>query len=417
MIKFPTKKNSSKTNTNTKQQQTTTEIVVPVIALKNIVLLEKFIVPLFIENQEFISVIDSVMRESRKIFVITQKNISSKHLTANDLFSIGVYVNILQYLKLPDGTVKLLVEGIKRGKLLEIKDTQNSGLVAKISLINNTSSEKISKKDEKEIDILNRAVIEKFKEYMQIKTDIPSTILDVLGPNQDATSIIFNLLFHMDISVENKQKILELDSNLERLQYIYELLDHELEFFQLDKKIKNRVRKQIDKNQRDFYLNEQMKAIQKEMGKDDEDIEEIEKKLSEKNPPEHVRKKIDSEIAKLKKTQMISAEAGVIRNYIDWLLDVPWSKKEDINQDINYAKKVLDDEHYALEKVKERILEYLGCQIETTGKTRFSIPFNREELADYLCINRSVLSKELSRMQEDQLISFHKNQFEIKPRN
>ena len=337
------------------------EITVPIIALKNIVLLEKFIIPLFIENQNFIPVIDSVMKNDRKIFVVTQQNQNSKNISKDDLFSIGVYVNILQYLKLPDGTIKLLVEGIKRGKLLEIKNTKD-GLVAKINLLDDKGISTPTKKQQEDIENLNHVVIEKFKEYMQVKTDIPSSILETLEVNKDSISIIFNLLFHMDIKVEDKQKILELNNIKDRLKYMYELLEKELTFFQIDSKIKNQVKKQIDKTQRDFYLNEQMKAIQKEIGKEDDDIEEIEKKLSEKKPPEYVRKKIESEISKLKKTQMISAEAGVIRNYIDWLLDVPWHKKEDTNQDIKVAEKILNEEHYALDKVKDRILEYLAVQ-------------------------------------------------------
>jgi len=358
-------------NITDKAEKIKEEIIVPVIALKNIVLLEKFIIPLFIENPNFVSVIDTVMKNDRKIFVVTQKNFNSKEISTNDLFKIGVYVNILQYLKLPDGTIKLLVEGIRRGELKEITDTKKDGLFAKIVLLDDINT-KFSKKQQTEIANLNHVVIEKFKEYMQIKSDIPASILETLEVNQDSISIIFNMLFHMDIKVENKQKILELNNIKSRLQYIYELLEKELEFFQIDSKIKNRVKKQIDKSQRDFYLNEQIKAIQKEMGRDDDDVEEIEKKLSDKKPPEYVRKKIESEISKLKKTQMISAEAGVIRNYIDWLLDVPWHKKEDINQDIAHAEKILNEEHYALDKVKDRVLEYLAVH-KRSGKNQGSI--------------------------------------------
>lgn len=353
-------KRFSKNNTASKKTNNEfgEQITVPIVALKNIVLLEKFVVPLFIESEAFISVVDAAMQKDKKVFVITQKNSSVLHPKRDDLFDTGVYVNIIQYLKLPDGTLKLLVEGVQKGKLISIDESSHM-MMAKIQLLN-SKQEKLTEKQKKEFDVLTRSVIEEFKSYIKNKTDIPNEILNTFDATTDTSSIIFNLLFHMEIQPAEKQKILELDTNIDRLKYIYEILTTENEYIQIDKKIKNQVKKQIDKNQKEFYLNEQIKAIQKEMGKEDEDIEEIEKKMSEKELPEQVKKKVETELSRLKRTPMMSAEAGVIRNYIDWLLDVPWMPKKDLNTDLNHAKKILEEEHYALNKVKERILEYIA---------------------------------------------------------
>ena len=274
------------------------------------------------------------------------------------MFDVGSVATILQMLKLPDGTVKVLVEGQQRAQVLSIEDTDEH-FVAQVSPIQLESVE-----GNTEIEALRRAVLQQFDQYVKLNKKIPPEILTSISSIDDAGRLADTIAAHLPLKLENKQEILDLADVRPRLENLYEQMDREVDILNVDKRIRNRVKRQMEKNQRDFYLNEQVKAIQKELGEGEEgaDIEEIEKKIKAARMPQEARKKADAELKKLKLMSPMSAEATVVRNYIDVLVGLPWSKKTKIKHDLTLAEEVLNQDHYGLEKVKDRILEYLAVQ-------------------------------------------------------
>ncbi|MEI7497102.1 MAG: endopeptidase La, partial [Betaproteobacteria bacterium] len=300
----------------------------------------------------------SAMAAERRIMLVAQKAAAKDEPEVTDMFQVGCVSTILQMLKLPDGTVKVLVEGQQRAKVDGIEDGE-AHFTAHVTPIEVALPETGS-----EVEALRRAVMQQFDQYVKLNKKIPPEILTSIASIDDAGRLADTIAAHLPLKLENKQVVLDLSSVKERLENLYEQLEREVDILNVDKKIRGRVKRQMEKNQRDFYLNEQVKAIQKELGEGEEgaDIEEIEKKIKAARMPQEARKKADSELKKLKLMSPMSAEATVVRNYIDVLVGLPWAKKTKIKHDLGNAETVLNEDHYGLDKVKDRILEYLAVQ-------------------------------------------------------
>ncbi len=332
----------------------------PVLPLRDIVVFPHMIVPLFVGREKSVNALEKVMKDEKKILLLTQKSPSVDDPAGDDLFEIGVEGTILQLLKLPDGTVKVLVEGIDRIKaenIVEVKDGYLEG-------------DYVGVKDETpwndELQALARAALAQFEQYVKLNKKIPPEVMVSLQQVNEPAKLADTIASHLVLKIEDKQKILEAGNTAERLELIYSFMEGEIGVLQVEKKIRSRVKRQMEKTQREYYLNEQMKAIQKELGEGEADeMAELEKRIEETKLSKDAKEKATAEIKKLKQMSPMSAEATVIRNYLDWLLAVPWKKYSKVKADIKEAKKVLDEEHFGLEKVKERILEYLAVQSRT----------------------------------------------------
>ena len=335
-----------------------TPLSLPLLPLRDVVVFPHMVIPLFVGRPKSIKALESAMAAERRIMLVAQKAAAKDEPTVGDMFDVGSVATILQMLKLPDGTVKVLVEGQQRAQVLSIEDTDEH-FVAQVSPIQLESVE-----GNTEIEALRRAVLQQFDQYVKLNKKIPPEILTSISSIDDAGRLADTIAAHLPLKLENKQEILDLADVRPRLENLYEQMDREVDILNVDKRIRNRVKRQMEKNQRDFYLNEQVKAIQKELGEGEEgaDIEEIEKKIKAARMPQEARKKADAELKKLKLMSPMSAEATVVRNYIDVLVGLPWSKKTKIKHDLTLAEEVLNQDHYGLEKVKDRILEYLAVQ-------------------------------------------------------
>jgi len=316
------------------------------------------VIPLFVGRPKSIKALESAMAAERRIMLVAQKAAAKDEPEVTDMFQVGCVSTILQMLKLPDGTVKVLVEGQQRAKVDGIEDGE-AHFTAHVTPIEVAPPETGS-----EVEALRRAVMQQFDQYVKLNKKIPPEILTSIASIDDAGRLADTIAAHLPLKLENKQVVLDLSSVKERLENLYEQLEREVDILNVDKKIRGRVKRQMEKNQRDFYLNEQVKAIQKELGEGEEgaDIEEIEKKIKAARMPQEARKKADSEFKKLKLMSPMSAEATVVRNYIDVLVGLPWAKKTKIKHDLGNAENVLNEDHYGLDKVKDRILEYLAVQ-------------------------------------------------------
>ena len=333
-----------------------TENFLPILPLRDIVVFPNMIVPLFVGRDKSIKALEAVMSEDKKVFLIAQKDGSVEDPIENDLYRIGTLGNILQLLKLPDGTVKVLVEGISRA---QIKSFKNSDfLLADADIISDKLPENKS-----DLTALIRAVKSQFDNYSKLNKKITSEVLNSIDENDNPSKISDIVCSNLELKMFSKQELLELDSVTERLERILKFIEEEQGVLHAEKRIRNRVKRQMEKTQRDYYLNEQMKAIQKELG-DSEDgkseLDEINDLIKKSKLPKLVLEKTQSEIKKLKNMSPMSAEATVVRNYIDTVLSLPWKDKSEVNSDIAHAQKVLDQDHHGLLKVKERILEYLA---------------------------------------------------------
>ena len=335
-----------------------TPLSLPLLPLRDVVVFPHMVIPLFVGRPKSIKALESAMAAERRIMLVAQKAAAKDEPTVGDMFDVGSVATILQMLKLPDGTVKVLVEGQQRAQVLSIEDTDEH-FVAQVAPIQLESVE-----GNTEIEALRRAVLQQFDQYVKLNKKIPPEILTSISSIDDAGRLADTIAAHLPLKLENKQEILDLADVRPRLENLYEQMDREVDILNVDKRIRNRVKRQMEKNQRDFYLNEQVKAIQKELGEGEEgaDIEEIEKKIKAARMPQEARKKADAELKKLKLMSPMSAEATVVRNYIDVLVGLPWSKKTKIKHDLTLAEEVLNQDHYGLEKVKDRILEYLAVQ-------------------------------------------------------
>ena len=338
-----------------------TPIDLPLLPLRDVVVFPHMVIPLFVGRPKSIKALESAMETERRIMLVAQKTAAKDEPSVEDMFEVGCVATILQLLKLPDGTVKVLVEGQQRAKVNKIEEGEQhfSANVTPLELVAVVVGDKGS-----EIEALRRAVMQQFDHYVKLNKKIPPEILTSISSIDDAGRLADTIAAHLPLKLDAKQVILDLDNVKGRLENLYAQLEREVDILNVDKKIRGRVKRQLEKNQRDFYLNEQVKAIQKELGEGEEgaDIEEIEKKIKAAKMPLEARKKAESELKKLKLMSPMSAEATVVRSYIDVLLGLPWSKKTKIKHDLVNAEAVLNEDHYGLEKVKDRIVEYLAVQ-------------------------------------------------------
>jgi len=338
-----------------------TPIDLPLLPLRDVVVFPHMVIPLFVGRPKSIKALESAMEAERRIMLVAQKAAAKDEPSVEDMFEVGCVATILQLLKLPDGTVKVLVEGQQRASVNKIEEGEQhfTANVTPVETVAVIAGDKTS-----EIEALRRAVMQQFDHYVKLNKKIPPEILTSISSIDDAGRLADTIAAHLPLKLDAKQVILDLANVKARLENLYEQLEREVDILNVDKKIRGRVKRQMEKNQRDFYLNEQVKAIQKELGEGEEgaDIEEIEKKIKSAKMPQEARKKAESELKKLKLMSPMSAEATVVRTYIDVLTGLPWSKKTKIKHDLGNAENVLNEDHYGLEKVKDRIVEYLAVQ-------------------------------------------------------
>ena len=333
------------------------DALIPVLPLRDVVVYPHMVIPLFVGREKSIDALDAAMRDSKQVLLVAQKEAEIDDPDFTDLYMIGTLANILQLLKLPDGTVKVLVEGSQRSTVLHYKDNGDFFSAAVEPL------EDILTFSDQEQDVLQRTAINSFEQYVKLNNKIPPEVLTSLAGVDDPSRLADTMAAHMGLKVSEKQAILETADVAVRLEKLMTLMEGEVDILEMEKKIRVRVKQQMEKNQREYYLNEQMKAIQKELGEMEDvpnEIEELEKKIAGAGMSKEAKAKADAELNKLKLMSPMSAEATVVRNYIDWMVNVPWKKSTKVRHDLKIAEQVLEAEHYGLEKVKERILEYLA---------------------------------------------------------
>ena len=337
-------------------------IDLPLLPLRDVVVFPHMVIPLFVGRPKSIKALELAMEAERRIMLVAQRTAAKDEPSVADMFSVGCVSTILQMLKLPDGTVKVLVEGQQRATVEKIDDAESHFSATVLPLPLPEIEPEGGKASE--IEALRRAVMQQFDQYVKLNKKIPPEILTSIASIDDPGRLADTIAAHLPLKLDNKQSVLDLAGIKERLENLYEQLEREVDILNVDKKIRGRVKRQMEKNQRDFYLNEQVKAIQKELGEGEEgaDIEEIEKRIKAAKMPKDALKKAESELKKLKLMSPMSAEATVVRNYIDVLVGLPWAKKTKIKHDLGNAENVLNEDHHGLEKVKDRILEYLAVQ-------------------------------------------------------
>ncbi len=333
---------------------------IPLLPLRDVVVFPHMIVPLFVGRERSIAALESAMKDEKGIFMAAQKSAQKDDPSEDDIYSIGTIGIIIQLLRLPDGTVKVLVEGKKRGIIREYLPSEDFFLIRADEL------EEIDEiQDRVRLEALMRSIRESFETYAKMTKKVHLEIVGTIASIEDASKLADVVIAQISAKLEDKQKILEIRNVSERMETIYELMLSEIEILQVEEKIKRRVKKQMEKTQKDYYLNEQMRAIQKEMGEKDEfrnEIADLEKRLKQKKLSEEAQKKVKQEIKKMQMMAPMSAEATVVRNYIDWLLDMPWSEKTDNKHTLKESEAILEEDHYGLKQVKERIIEYLAVQ-------------------------------------------------------
>ncbi len=329
----------------------------PVLPLRDIVVYPKMIVPLFVGREKSIRALQEVVDTDQNIVLSTQKDASVENPSGDDIFHVGTLGTVLQLLRLPDGTVKVLIEGLERVKLDKIYDNEDF-LTANITVMPESNA------DEAELEGVVRAVLAQFEEYVKLSKKTPPEVLVAVNQIDDYSKLADTIASHLALKIADKQALLEGQTLSERFEKILEFMDAEITLLEVENKIRNRVKKQMEKSQKEYYLNEQMKAIQKELGDGDEDAElaEYMKKIEHTRLSKEAKERALEEVKKLKNMSVMSAEATVVRNYLDWLLDIPWKKRSKVNKDLAKAMEILEADHYGLEKVKERIVEYLAVQ-------------------------------------------------------
>ncbi len=336
----------------------------PLLPLRDVVVFPHMVIPLFVGRPKSIKALESAMEAERRIMLVAQKAAAKDDPVVTDMFDVGCVSTILQMLKLPDGTVKVLVEGQQRARVNRIDEGEShfSANVTPVPAVLEDLDKPRGKASE--VEALRRAVMHQFDQYVKLNKKIPPEILTSISSIDDAGRLADTIAAHLPLKLDNKQAVLALSGVKERLENLYEQIEREVDILNVDKKIRGRVKRQMEKNQRDFYLNEQVKAIQKELGEGEEgaDIDEIEKKIKLAKMPKEALKKAEGELKKLKLMSPMSAEATVVRNYIDVLTGLPWSAKTKIKHDLGNAETVLNEDHFGLDKVKDRILEYLAVQ-------------------------------------------------------
>ena len=329
----------------------------PVLPLRDIVVFPHMIVPLFVGREKSVVALEHVMREDKQILLVTQKVPQQDDPGANDLFTVGTVGTILQLLKLPDGTVKVLVEGSRRVTVKKYNERENF-LEAQVENLKDNSPAS------EETEALARAAMTQFEQYVKLNKKIPPEVIVSINQIEEAPKLADTIAAHLTLKIEEKQGLLEVANTADRLEKIFGFMEGEIGVLQVEKRIRNRVKRQMEKTQREYYLNEQMKAIQKELGDGEgfDELDELQKKIEGTKLSKEANDRALAELKKLRQMSPMSAEATVVRNYLDWILSVPWNKRTRVKKDIKAAKKVLDQDHYGLEKVKERILEYLAVQ-------------------------------------------------------
>jgi ATP-dependent Lon protease len=345
-------------DTTNQEMTTTNNHPLPVLPLRDVVVFPNMVIPLFVGREKSISALDRAMDSGKQILLLAQKDAADDDPSVDDLYVVGTMASILQLLKLPDGTVKVLVEGGDRTRAVEFTEVDECFMaVPEVLPIDELSGE--------ESDVLMRTVLTTFEQYVKLNNKIPPEVLNSLSGIDEAGRLADTIAAHLNLKLDEKQQILEVQSEQSRLEQLLGIMESEIDLLQVEKRIRGRVKKQMEKSQREYYLNEQMKAIQKELGDMDEapnELDELATKIDEAGMSKEAKEKADSELKKLKMMSPMSAEATVVRNYIDWLVNVPWKKRSRVRSDLAKAQTVLDEDHYGLEKVKERILEYLAVQ-------------------------------------------------------
>lgn len=332
--------------------------IIPVLPLRDVVVFPYMVMPLFVGREKSINALDQAMLMDKKLLLVSQKKSDLEEPQLDDVYSIGTIADIIQILKLPDGTIKVLIEGKQRAKINRL-DSDKYLLSAEIELLDTVIG------NEQEISVLKKVVLEEFEKYSQLTKKPQGDMLSALKIIEDAERLADSMSAHLPISVEKKQKLLEEKKLISRFEYLLSLMEVETDIVQVEKRVRTRVKEQMEKNQRDYYLHEQIKAIQKELGENENTLDEIarlQQKINDAKMPSEARQKVEQELQKLKMMAPMSSEASVVRSYIDWMLQVPWYKRSKVKKDISKAQQVLDSEHYGLERVKERILEYLAVQ-------------------------------------------------------
>ncbi|HJT12028.1 MAG TPA: endopeptidase La [Dongiaceae bacterium] len=330
----------------------------PVLPLRDIVVFPHMIVPLFVGREKSVRALEDVMKEDKQILLVTQRNAAQDDPGPADMYGVGTVGTVLQLLKLPDGTVKVLVEGGMRAKIEDFSDI-DPFFIARAGEMGESDHEG------KEVEALARSVITQFEQYIKLNKKIPPEVLVSVNQIEDPSKLADTVASHLTLKISDKQELLEIASVSARLEKVFSFMEGEIGVLQVEKRIRSRVKRQMEKTQREYYLNEQMKAIQKELGESEDgrdELAELEERIKKTKLSKEAREKAAAEVKKLRTMSPMSAEATVVRNYLDWLLSIPWNKPTKIKKDIKLAEKVLNDDHYGLEKVKERILEYLAVQ-------------------------------------------------------
>ncbi len=339
--------------------------IYPVLPLRDIVVFPGMIVPLFVGREKSVRALEEVMRDDKHILIVTQKNPQDDEPEPEDIYSTGTVGSVLQLLKLPDGTVKILVEGLERAEIARYVQTEDYFLAEAVEL-------EEPEYDTVEVEALARSTVAEFENYVKLNKKISADVVGAVVQIEDHRKLADTIASHLVVKIEDKQELLAATSVSERLERILVLMESEIGVLQVEKRIRGRVKRQMEKTQREYYLNEQMKAIQRELGDGEEgssELAELEEKLKATKLTKEAREKAEAELKKLKQMSPMSAEATVVRNYLDWLTALPWSKRSRIKKDLSKAEEILDRDHYGLEKVKERIIEYLAVQ-NRTGKLK-----------------------------------------------
>ena len=330
----------------------------PVLPLRDVVVYPHMVIPLFVGREKSINALEAAMADDKQILLVAQKSAAQDDPKVGDIYTVGTVSTILQMLKLPDGTVKVLVEGVQRGEVLRFSSTE-AYFEAELRLVQPEPLE------DREVEVLTRSVVTQFDQYVKLNKKVPPEILTSLAGIEDPGRLADTIAAHMSLKIEEKQKVLEIRGVRERLEHLIGLMESEIDLLQVEKRIRSRVKRQMEKSQREYYLNEQMKAIQKELGELEDapnELEELSRRIEESGMSKEARDKANTELNKLKMMSPMSAEATVVRNYIDWLVSVPWKKRTRVSRNLVKAEEILEADHYGLEKVKERILEYLAVQ-------------------------------------------------------
>jgi ATP-dependent Lon protease len=330
----------------------------PVLPLRDIVVFPHMIVPLFVGREKSVRALEDVMQDDKQILLVAQKNAAQDDPTPGDIYSVGTVGTVLQLLKLPDGTVKVLVEGGQRARITRFAENEEF-FQAYADVIKETGG------DVKELEALSRTVVSQFEQYIKLNRKIPPEVLVSINQIEEPGKLADTVASHLSLKIPEKQVLLETESVAERLEKIYSFMEGEIGVLQVEKRIRNRVKRQMEKTQREYYLNEQLKAIQKELGEGEDgrdEMAELEERVKKTRLSKEAREKAQAEVKKLRSMSPMSAEATVVRNYLDWMLSIPWRKRSKLKHDLKLAEKILNDDHYGLEKVKERILEYLAVQ-------------------------------------------------------